>query len=112
MLLGVVLALGVRTVVAAPRQVTDEMRAVARCAGHMQKPVSVPASRRCCHVSSDAGDAAVRAAAPAPLPVAPIATVILPRPAALAARTAAPRAVRRRERDGPPLYLGLRTIRC
>lgn len=110
--LGVVLTLSVRTVVAAPVQVTEEIRAVSHCASHMDRPVSVPESRRCCHVSAEAGAPATLAAVPVPPTVAPF--VIAPRLAAVphapSARAAA--VERPGERDGPPLHLALRVIRC
>jgi hypothetical protein len=113
-LLGVALALGVRTVVAAPLQAAAEMRAVTHCMGHMNRPVSVPESRRCCNVSSDAGAPAKLSAAPASVaaPVIVILPVALPITAVAAPPAPAVQVERRRERDGPPLYLGLRTIRC
>jgi hypothetical protein len=111
-LLGVVLALGVRTAVAAPRQVTDEMRAVTHCAGHMNRPVSVPESRRCCEVSSEAGAPATMAAVPAPPPVAVFVIATLPVSTVSVVPAAPALAERHRERDGPPIYLDLRTFRC
>ncbi len=111
-LVGVVLALGVRTAVAAPQQVTEEMRAVSHCAGHMQRPVSVPESRECCEVSALAGAPATLAAIPTSPP--PVTFVVATLPVSVAAASpASPALVERRgERDGPPLYLGLSVIRC
>jgi hypothetical protein len=111
-LLGVVLALGVRTVVAAPLQAAAEMRAVSHCMGHMNRPVSVPESRRCCNVSSDAGAPAKLSAAPASVAAPVVLPVARPATAVAALLTPAVQVEWRRERDGPPLYLGLRTIRC
>ena len=106
------LALGVRTVVATPLQVAAEMRAVSHCAGHMNRPVSVPESRRCCNVSSEAGAPAKLSAAPVQdtAPVVLLAT--LPLPGDVARPAPAVQVERRSKRDGPPLWLGLRSIRC
>jgi len=111
-LLGVVLALGVRTVVAAPLQAAAEIRAVRCCAGHMDRPVSVPESRRCCQISGEAGAPATLGAAPAPPAATPF--VIAPRSVAVVAapRSLAWAATGPGERDGPPRHLVLGVIRC
>jgi hypothetical protein len=102
----------VRTVVAAPLQVAAEMRAVSHCAGHMNRPVSVPESRRCCDVSSEAGTPAKLSAAPAQDTAPAVLLASLPLPGDVALPAAAVQIERRGERDGPPLWLGLRSIRC
>jgi hypothetical protein len=112
-LVGLVVAVGVRATVAAPIQVTDEVRALTRCAEHMHRPVSVPESRRCCGISSDADAPATLAAAPTPPPAT--AFVIATLPVSMTVRGPTrylPTARPRGERDGPPLYLGLGTFRC
>jgi hypothetical protein len=111
-ILGILFALGVRTVVAAPAQVTAELRAANCCSGHLNRPVSVPESRRCCNVSPEAGAPAKLTAAQvldAP-PAVLLATV--PLPIAVRQTLSVARTERRGERDGPPRYLGLRSIRC
>jgi hypothetical protein len=111
--LGVVLALATRTAVAAPTQTAAEMRAVSHCVGHMDRPVSVPESRRCCGVSAEAGAPATLAAAPASHPDARATIVMLAvAGAAPVARPFVAQDWRRGQRAGPPLYLGLRSFRC
>lgn len=105
------LALGARTAVAAPHQLTEEIRAVSHCASHTGRPVSVPESRECCKVSALAGAPATLAAVPTPPP--PALVVVSVAPVLLGStRAVAPVLARRRgERDGPPLYLGLSVLR-
>jgi hypothetical protein len=111
-ILGIVLALGVRTVVAAPAQITAELRAVSCCSGHLNRPVSVPESRRCCDVSPDAG-APAKLTAVQVLDAPPaVLLVTVPLPTAVRQAPSVAQTERRSERDGPPLYLGLRSIRC
>jgi hypothetical protein len=109
-LLGLVVALGARTVVAAPMQAEAELRAVSHCSTHMGRPVSLPEARQCCEVSVEAGAPATRGAVPAP--EAPV-VLVTPRPV-LAPQLVRPAPVlpvdARGARDGPPLYLALRTI--
>jgi hypothetical protein len=88
------------------------MRAVTHCAGHMDRPVSVPESRRCCEVSSAAGAPVTMAAEPAPLPGAVLVIATLPAAPVVPGTDAPIETDHRGERDGPPIYLALRTFRC
>ena len=111
--LAIALALGVRTVVAAPAEGRAELRALIHCSAHTGRPVTVPESRRCCQVSSEAGAPATLSAVAStvdgggPVLVHPLIVVpALPDPAPAARVDAGG------ERDGPPLYLALQSIRC
>jgi hypothetical protein len=113
LVVSLVLMLGVRTVVAAPMQDGAELRAIIHCTQHMGRPVTVPESRHCCQVSSDADAPATLAAAPAS-PDTGVVAVLAPLPVVFERPwlDSSGQLDRRGERDGPPLYLALQSIRC
>jgi hypothetical protein len=112
LLVALVLALCARSTYAVPAVVEAELRAVSCCTKHTGKPSTVPDARRCCAITSDADAPATLSGVPAtPFPpaLATLPGIVLAPP--IAASSAPPLAVTREARDGPPLYLGLRTIR-
>lgn len=110
--MALVLGLATRTVYALPLEVTAELRAVSCCTQHTGQPSSVPDARRCCRIASNAGAGATMTAAPGvpafhPHVALPATFPVVrdtPHAGFLDERNDAPR-------DGPPLYLGLLTIR-
>jgi hypothetical protein len=111
-LVALALLVGTRIVYAAPAEVAAELRAVSCCTQHTGQPSSVPAARRCCQVAASAGAQATMSAAPRVPPVPPAVAVLpAPPPASVAVLFTSSAAPERVPRDGPPLYLGLRSIR-
>jgi hypothetical protein len=111
-LVALTLLVGMRVVYAAPAEIAAELRAVSCCTQHTGQPSSVPAARKCCQVATSAGAQATMSAAPRVPPAhtafALLPTMPLPGIPVLPAWRGAPERV---PRDGPPLYLGLLTIR-
>jgi hypothetical protein len=110
-LLALVLLLGTRVVYAVPAQATAELTAVSHCTQHTGRPSSVPKSRHCCNVTSDADTPATIAASLA-VPASHLVSLPGTGPTVPALSPCdAPRSTAASTRDGPPRYLALRTIR-
>lgn len=108
----IVLALGANAAYAVPAQTAAELRAVSHCTRHTGRPATVPDARHCCRVRAEATTPATIAATP---PLEPPVVLALPAASpASALALAAPSCLERprRSREGPPLFLGLRTLRC
>jgi hypothetical protein len=110
LLFAMILALGVQSSYANPAATSAELRALACCAGHCDKPMPSPASRGCCGLTAMPSGPAVTPAAPAGGPVGflvslpALTTLAPPESARLVLHDVQPRG------SGPPTFLAQRHL--
>ena len=108
-----VAAVAVRAAYAAPALSTAQLRAVSCCHEHRGRLPSTAEAGQCCQLASQAGDPALMAPVPALPPpslgVVGVLSLVAVLPGASAIRPIVTGSSR--SRDGPPLFLRIRTLR-